>query len=98
VFLIHDILVRIRTPGSVDLLTNQDLASAPDPVLSFSYFQNATKKYFFFLILSVGTFTSVFKGKRSLKGLSPSEVVTKERCEKLASPRTAVGKWQVDNY
>ncbi len=64
-FRFRDILVRIRNLESVHLITD------PDPALYVSDLNMPTKISFFSnlfcLLLSVGTLTSVFKDKKSLK-------------------------------
>ncbi len=75
VFRIHAILVRIRILGSVHLIDGSCSGSGSGSV-SCSFRQwlprLPTKKFFFpscfaHLFLSVGTFTSVFKDKKSLR-------------------------------
>jgi hypothetical protein len=66
VFQIRGILVRIRILGSVNFIT--DPVPALDPVFIVSVFQDANKTNFFLIcfdytVLSVCTFTCVFKDK-----------------------------------
>jgi hypothetical protein len=60
---ILDIQIRIR--GSVPLTTGSGPVS--DPALFINGFQDANKKYIFCLSLFEGTFTSVFKDKKSYR-------------------------------
>ncbi len=68
-FRIHDVLIRIL--GSVHWIKNLDIDPDPDPAL-LSGFQDAKIFFFFsvillFIVLTVDTFTSVFKDNKSLK-------------------------------
>jgi hypothetical protein len=66
----RDILKRIRILWSVHLITDPDVDLGPDPIPFLSGFQDANKKYLnfcfsvFCLLLSVGTFPSVFKDNK----------------------------------
>jgi len=62
---ILNILIRIRSLGSVHWNTDLDLG--PDPFYSSEAFKMPTKNKYFCLLLTVRTFTWVFKNNKSLR-------------------------------